>query len=145
LCNVCRSLFILLFLFFRRWYCLSFFDLKLLITTLVSSLYIRRVWRYKWGNHNPYIEEEQTTQWPKEKAQNDKQRFTKHTHRTKDWVTRTPLKTGGELLNTFVNYFNSNRKNVTDFWRGRQNGKCISKQNMLTFMFTVVFIIHQIL
>jgi len=31
------------------------------------------------------MEEEQTTQWPK------------HTHKTKDGVTRTPLKTGGEL------------------------------------------------
>jgi len=26
------------------------------------------------GNQNPYIEEEQTTQWPKEKVQKDKQR-----------------------------------------------------------------------
>ena len=50
------------------------------------------------GNQNLYIEE-QTTQWPKEKAklQKDKQRSTKHTHKTKDRVTRTPLKTGGEL------------------------------------------------
>jgi len=24
---------------------------------------IRRVWRYQRGNQNPYIEEEQTTQW----------------------------------------------------------------------------------
>jgi len=31
----------------------------------------------KRGNQNPYIEEEQTTQWPKEKAQKDKQRSTK--------------------------------------------------------------------
>ena len=38
-----------------------------------------------------------TTQWPKEKVQKDKQRSTKHTHKTKDLVTRTPLKTGGEL------------------------------------------------
>jgi hypothetical protein len=30
-----------------------------------------------------------------EKAQKDKQRSTKHTHTTKDRVTRTPLKTGG--------------------------------------------------
>jgi hypothetical protein len=44
-----------------------------------------------------YIEEEQTTQWPKEKGQKDKQRSIKHTHRTKDRVTRTPLKTGCEL------------------------------------------------
>ena len=45
------------------------------------------------NNQNPYIEE-QTTQWPREKVQNDKQRSTKHTHKTKDWVTRTPLKIG---------------------------------------------------
>ena len=49
------------------------------------------------GNYNPYIEEEQTTQWPKAKAQKNKQRSTKHTHKTKDRVTRTPLKTGDEL------------------------------------------------
>jgi hypothetical protein len=49
----------------------------------------------KRGNQNPYIEEEQTTQWPKEKVQTDKQRSTKHTHKTKDRVTRTPLKTRG--------------------------------------------------
>ena len=41
---------------------------------------------------NPYIEEEQTTQWPKEKVQKDKQRSTKHTHKTKDQVTRTPTR-----------------------------------------------------
>ena len=35
--------------------------------------------------------------WPKEKVQKDKQRSTKHTYKTKDRVTRTPLKTGGEL------------------------------------------------
>jgi len=34
---------------------------------------------------------------PKEKVQKDKQRFTKHTHKAKYRVTRTPLKTGGEL------------------------------------------------
>jgi hypothetical protein len=34
------------------------------------------------GNQNPYIEEEQTTQWPKEKVQKDKQQSTKHTHKT---------------------------------------------------------------
>jgi hypothetical protein len=30
------------------------------------------------------MEEEQTTQWPKEKEQKDKQRSTKHTYKTKD-------------------------------------------------------------
>ncbi len=39
------------------------------------------------------MEEEQTTQWRKEKGQKDKQRSTKHTRKTKDLVTRTPLKT----------------------------------------------------
>jgi hypothetical protein len=61
------------------------------------GLQIRRAWRYQRSNQNPYIEEEQTTQWPKEKVQKDKQRSTKHTHKTKDRVTRTPLKTWGEL------------------------------------------------
>ena len=46
----------------------------------------------------------QTTQWLTEKGQKDIQRYTKHTNKTKDRVTRTPLKTGGEfrcLLNKF--------------------------------------------
>jgi hypothetical protein len=59
---------------------------------------LRRVWRHQRGNNNLYIEEEQTTQWPKEKVQKDKQRSIKHTHKTKDRVTRTPLLTGGELV-----------------------------------------------
>jgi len=47
----------------------------------------------KWSNQNPYIEEELTTQWPKEKkVQKDKQRSTKHTYKTK-----VRIKTGGEL------------------------------------------------
>jgi hypothetical protein len=38
------------------------------------------------------------TQWPKDKGQKDKQRSTKHTYKTTEVrVTRTPLKTGGEL------------------------------------------------
>jgi hypothetical protein len=63
---------------------------------IVKTTVERRVWRYQRGNQNPYIEE-QTTQWPNEKVQKDKQRYTKHTYKTKDRVTRTPLKTGGEL------------------------------------------------
>ena len=42
----------------------------------------RRVWRYQRGNQNPYNEEEQTTQRPKEKVQKNKQRSTKHTYKT---------------------------------------------------------------
>ena len=33
---------------------------------------------------------EQTTQWPKEKEQKDKQRSTKPTHKIKDRITRAP-------------------------------------------------------
>jgi hypothetical protein len=40
--------------------------------------------------------EEQTTQLQKEKGQKDKQRSTKHTCKTTDRVTRTPIKFGGE-------------------------------------------------
>ena len=54
----------------------------------------RRVWRYQRVNQNLYIEEEQTTQWPKEKGQIT---IYKHTYKIKDRVTRTPLKTGDEL------------------------------------------------
>jgi len=57
----------------------------------------RRAWRDQRGNQNPYIKEVQTTQWQKEKVQKDKQRSTKHTYKTKDRATRTPLKTGGKL------------------------------------------------
>ena len=58
----------------------------------------RNVWSYHRGNQNLHIEEEQTTQWWKEKGHKDKQRSTKHTCKTKDRVTRSPLKTGGELM-----------------------------------------------
>jgi len=57
----------------------------------------RRVWINQRGNQNPYIEEKQTAQLPKEIVQRDKQRSTKHAYKTKDRVTRTPLKTWGEL------------------------------------------------
>jgi hypothetical protein len=63
----------------------------------IGQIIIRRLWRYQRGNQNLYIEEEQTTQWPKEKVQKDKQRLTKHTYKTIERVTRTPLQTGGEF------------------------------------------------
>jgi len=44
--------------------------------SLVEHLPARRVWRYQRGNQNPYVKEEQTTQWAKEKVQKDKQRYT---------------------------------------------------------------------
>ena len=58
---------------------------------------VRRVWRYQRGNQNLHIEEEQITRWPNEVVQRDKQRSIKHTHKTKDRVTRTPLKARGDL------------------------------------------------
>jgi len=39
------------------------------------------------ANQNPYIEEEQPTQWPQEKVQKEKQRYITHTYKTKDRVT----------------------------------------------------------
>ena len=44
----------------------------------------RKVWKYQRGNQIPQIEEGLTTQWPKEKGQKDKQRSTKHTHKTNE-------------------------------------------------------------
>ena len=87
------------------------------------------------GNQNPYIEEEQTTQWLKEKVQKDKQRSTKHTYKTKDRVTRTPLKTEGELrcsgrLNSSCFTSGTRRVNlVTNPVISREWGK---DQNVLT-------------
>jgi hypothetical protein len=50
-------------------------DSVIITKTIVCIYYIR----YQWGNQNSYIEEEQTTHWPK-KVQKDKQRSAKHTH-----------------------------------------------------------------
>ena len=43
-----------------------------------------------------------------------KQRSTKHTHKTKDWLTRTPLKTGVDLLvtNPVIKHFSLNREPI---------------------------------
>ena len=62
---------------------------------LFNTTSVRRVWRNQRGNQNLYIEEEQTTKWPKEKEQKDKQRSTKQTYKTKDRVTLTPLRNRG--------------------------------------------------
>jgi hypothetical protein len=67
---------------------------KLSTSSDIYPVVVRRVWRYQRGNHDLYIEEEQTTQWPNERVHKDKQRLTKHTCKTTDRVTRTPLKPG---------------------------------------------------
>ena len=54
----------------------------------------KKILKIQRGNMNQYIEE-QTTQWQKKYVQEDKQLYTKYTHKTKDRIKRTPLKTGG--------------------------------------------------
>ena len=57
----------------------------------------RRVWRYQSGNQNPYIEEEQTTQWSKKKNKrrnNDLQTIhikLKIEHHEPQWKSRVNL------------------------------------------------------
>ena len=63
-----------------------------LIHRIKTYRYVQEEFEYTNGvNQNPYIEEEQTTQWPKEKVQKNKQQ---HTHKAKNRITRIPLKTG---------------------------------------------------
>ena len=52
------------------------------------------VWRYQRSHQNPKSKKNRQHNGQKKK---DKRRSTKHTYKTKDWITRTPLKTGGEL------------------------------------------------
>ena len=42
------------------------FPVSTVFCYFVEVRFIRRVWRYQRGNQTSYIEEEQTTQWPKE-------------------------------------------------------------------------------
>jgi hypothetical protein len=44
---------------------------------IVLSILLRYTTKHQRGNQNPYIKEEQTTQWPNENVQKDKQRSTK--------------------------------------------------------------------
>ena len=102
---------------------------------LWGKILIRKVLRYQRSNHNPYIEEEQTTQWPKEKAQKVKQWSTKHTYKSQDRVTRTPLKTGGELrcsgrVSSSSSTSGTRRVNlvtnlVTSHERGKDRKRCL--------------------
>jgi hypothetical protein len=108
--------------------CIKLIDV---IPILFISLYnkTRRVWRYQRGNQNPYIEEEQKTQWPREKVQKDKQRSAKHTYKTKDRVTRSPLKTGVNSValgrvNSSCSTSDTHRVNlVTDLVISNERGK----------------------
>ena len=64
----------------------------------MSFILRKRVWRYQRDNQNPYIEEEQRTQWSREKVQKDRQRSTKYTHKTKDRVARTSPRMSGDVM-----------------------------------------------
>ena len=103
--------------------------------------------RQKDRQHNGQKTEEQTTQWPKDrrtdntmakrKSTKGQPRSTKHTHKTKDRVTRTPLKTGGELrcsrrVSSSCSTSDTRRVNlvtnpVTSHERGKdqRTGKCL--------------------
>ena len=63
----------------------------------VFQIWHKKILKIPKDNQNLYIEEEQTTQWPKVKVQKHKQRSTIQTYKIKDRVTRTPLKIGGEI------------------------------------------------
>ena len=62
----------------------------------------------------------------KEKVQKDKQRSTKHTHKTQDQVTRTPLKAGVELR-----------------WSGRVSSSCSTSGNRRVNLVTNPVISHE--
>jgi hypothetical protein len=91
-----------------------------------------------WCNQNPYIEEEQTTQWPKEKVQKDKQRSKKHIYKTKDRVTQTPLKTVGELFNNgllfhfLMNYFYYCGNPHVNIINGRHGDMCLTSYYIIS-------------
>ena len=65
---------------------------------VMNNLSLRRVWRYQRGHQNLYKSKKyKHHNGQKKKLQNYKQPSTKHTHKTKDRVTQTPLNTVGEL------------------------------------------------
>jgi hypothetical protein len=61
---------------------------------------VRRVWRYQRGNQNPYIEEEQTTQWPKEEEQTTQ--WPKEEEQTTQWPKENVQKENNDLQNIHI-------------------------------------------
>ena len=80
---------------------MTYFFNQIYLCTYMHFLFneIMLWWVRKWVCNISAISwrDQHTTQWPKENVQKDKQRSTKYTYKTKDRVTWTPLKTGGEL------------------------------------------------
>ena len=67
------------------------------IETLALGMGVKEEFKDTKGVSRIHISKKKRTQLQNEKVQKDKQRSTKHTHKTKDRVTQTPLKTGGKL------------------------------------------------
>ena len=70
------------------WQCQIFVHL----TILQNIIFKNRVWRYQRGYQNPYIEDEQKTQWPKEKCKR-----TNNDLQNMHIKLKTRLKTGGQI------------------------------------------------
>jgi hypothetical protein len=95
LCVVCDDQ----YLVFSKVYCIlikfrSFTCSSLLICCGMGDsgkphhMQVTFIWRYQRVNPNPYIEEEQTTQWPNKKSTKEHTTIYKaYTYRTKDRVT----------------------------------------------------------
>ena len=60
----------------------------------INSYKTEKSLRIPKGSSELVYQTEHTTQWPKEKVKKDRHRSTNHSHKTKDRVTRPPLKTG---------------------------------------------------
>jgi hypothetical protein len=56
-------------------------------TNRTITTFLKKSLKIPKGQSESVYEEEQTTQWSKEKVQKDKQRSRKYTHKTKDRVT----------------------------------------------------------
>ena len=65
---------------------------------LLSALLPKKSLQIPKGSSESVYRRQTDNKMAKWKVQRDKQRSTKHTHKTKDRVTRTPLKTRGELM-----------------------------------------------
>ena len=98
--RVCLFIFLYIFHFFI----FIFYWFSPLLFLWMSIDRKKRVWNGQSLRKQHYLSiklsnyiEEQTTPWQKEKVQKDKQRSTKHAHKTEDRVTWTPLKSRGEL------------------------------------------------
>jgi hypothetical protein len=64
----------------------------------------RRAWRHQRGNQNPEIEEGETTQWPNEKGQRDKQRTKVGYHDVAKILLKVALSTKNQIKSNHDQY-----------------------------------------